>query len=139
MNGAGGCQCTVALIITFTEQFNGEANSLGDANTARDFIFFGGSQSAASGPGQRWEGDFRSAFALGHRDLCLDGPFALLGKTHEGEYAMLAVELRGELAAGFNELSAEATGVGGFQPDLVGRQRQAGEGEQVRKETLQGH
>ena len=52
---------------------------------------------------------------------------------------MVAVELGDDLALGLGELRAEAAGAGGFQADLVRHEQSAGQGEEARKETLQGH
>ena len=92
--------------------------------------------------GERLAGDFagqRGRLAGRHGHQRFGRPFALVGETEESEDAVIAVELRGDLAPRLGELRAEAAGIGRFQTDLIGRQGQAGQGEQECKETLQGH
>ena len=60
----------------------------------------------------------RLAGRHGHQRLGV--PFALLRETHEREDPVVAVELRGDLAAGLDELGTKATRVGRFQSDLIG-------------------
>ena len=101
---------------------------------ARAFDFAGGRERlAADLAGQR------RRLARGHRDQCFGRPVAFLGEREESEDAFVAIKLGDGLALDLGELGAEPTGAGGFQADLVGREGQAGKGEEARKETLQGH
>ena len=91
---------------------------------------------------ERLAGDLarqRRRLAGGHRDQCFGRPVAFLCEGEESEDAFVAVEFGDDLALGLGELRAEAAGVGGFQAHLVGREGQAGKGEEVSKQTLQGH